>query len=155
MTAGVHLGFELRTGRPVVIPIGHMAICGQTQASGKTTTLEGLVCRSECRAVAFVTKRGEGSFRVAQPIPPYFKDRTDWPFIKSILEAASGEKMKFELAQIINLCQNHDGPEGKWKAPKSLADVLANAEIALAGKSRGFVRNVYTVLTEYLREVVP
>ena len=155
MTTGVHLGYEIRTGRPVVIPLGHLAVCGQTQSSGKTTTLEGLVCRSECRAVAFVTKRGEGSFRVASTIPPYFKDRTDWPFIKSILEAASGERMKYEMAQIINLCQNYDGPEGTWKAPKSLADVLANAETALHSKVRGFVKNVYTVLTEYLREVVP
>jgi hypothetical protein len=155
VTAGVHLGFELVTGRAIVIPIGHLAATGQTQASGKTTLLEGLVSRSDCRAVAFLTKRGEGSFRVASTIPPYFKDRTDWPFIRSILEAASGEKLKFELAQIINLCQNHDGPEGHWEAPKTLADVLANAETALAGKARGFVRNVYTVLTEYLRGVVP
>jgi hypothetical protein len=153
--AGVHLGFEVQTGRPIVIPIAHLAVTGQTQKSGKTTLLEGLVRRSGCRAVAFLTKRGEGSFRVASPIEPYFRNRTDWLFIKSILEAASGEKMKFELAQIINLCQKHDGPEGKWDAPKSLADVLANAETALQGKARGFVRNVYTVLTQYLRGVVP
>jgi hypothetical protein len=155
MSGGVHLGYELRTGRPIVIPIGHMAICGQSQQSGKTTTLEGLVCRSRCRAVAFVTKRGEGSFRVAQTIPPYFKDRTDWDFIRSIIEAQSGSKLKIELAQVINLCQNYSGPEGTWKAPENLAGVLENAETALAGKSRGFVRNVYTVLTEYLRDVVP
>jgi len=155
MTPGIHLGYELRSGRPIVIPIGHMAVTGQTQVSGKTTLLEGVVCRSGCKAVAFVTKRGEASFRVAHTMPPYFKDRTDWPFIRSILEAASGEKLKFELAQIINLCQTHTGPEGSWRAPSTLADVLANAETALQGKARGFVRNVYTVLCEYLRSVVP
>lgn len=153
--AGVHLGYELGSGRPIVIPIAHMAITGQTNSSGKTTTLEGLVCRSRCRAVAFVTKRGEGSFRVAAPIAPYFKDRVDWLFIRSIIEAAAGTKLKIELAQVINLCQAYSGPEGTWEAPKSLADVLGNAELALAGKSRGFVRNIYTVLTEYLRDVVP
>lgn len=151
----IHLGFELRTGRPIGIPFGHLAISGQTQEAGKTTALEGLVSRSESDAVAFLTKRGEGSFRVASPIPPYFKDRTDWPFIKSILEARAGEKLKFELAQIINLCQDYTGPEGTWSAPKTLADVLNHAETALQSKVRGFVRNVYTVLTEYLREVVP
>jgi len=155
VSAGVHLGFELRTGRAITIPIGHMAVTGQTNVSGKTTLLEGVVCRSKCRAVAFVTKRGEGSFRVAQPIRAYFKDRTDWPFIKSLIEATSGEKQKIELAQIINLCQTYSGPEGTWKAPKTLADVLQNAETALSSKVRGFTRNVYTVLTEYLREVVP
>jgi len=155
VSTGVHLGYELGSGRAVVIPIAHMAVTGQTNVSGKTTLLEGVVCRSKCRAVAFVTKRGEGSFRVAQPIRPYFKDRTDWPFIKSLIEAASGDKIKMELAQVINLCQTYSGPEGKWKAPKTLADVLSNAEVALQSKVRGFVRNVYTVLTEYLREVVP
>jgi len=155
VTAAIHLGFEIRTGRPIAIPFGHLAVTGQTQVSGKTTLLEGLVDRSACRAVAFLTKRGEGSFRVASPIDPYFKDRTDWAFIRSILEAAGGEKLKLELAQIINLCQNYSGPEGTWNAPATLADVLRNAETALCGKSRGFVRNIYTVLTEYLRGVVP
>jgi hypothetical protein len=208
----IPLGFELGTGAPIAIPRGHLAITGQSQASGKTTTLEGLVSRAGCRAIAFVTKRGEGSFRVASPIPPYFKDRTDWPFVRTILEATAGEKLKFERAQIINVCQDYEGPEGKWQAPKSLADVLRNAERALftpdpnwkpkapplsvacpkcgadvdreckmelhsshaihrerraliSGSEaaplipnkhcRGFVRNVYTVLVEYLREVVP
>ena len=170
----IPLGFELGTGAPIAIPRGHLAITGQSQASGKTTTLEGLVSRAGCRAIAFVTKRGEGSFRVASPIPPYFKDRTDWPFVRTILEATAGEKLKFERAQIMNLCQDYEGPEGKWDAPKTLADVLQNAERALFVPDpswkkiegvaaplvpnkhcRGFVRNVYTVLVEYLREVVP
>jgi hypothetical protein len=151
----ISLGYELVTGRMISIPLGHLAVSGQTQEAGKTTALEGLVSRSDSDAVAFLTKRGEGSFRVASQLPPYFKDRTDWPFIKSILEARAGEKLKFELAQIINLCQDYSGPEGTWKGPQTLADVLDNAELALKSKVRGFVRNVYTVLTEYLREVVP
>jgi hypothetical protein len=152
----ISLGFEVGSGAPISIPRGHLAITGQSQSSGKTTTLEGLVSRAGCRAIAFVTKRGEGSFRVASPIPPYFKDRTDWPFVRTILEATAGEKLKFERAQIMNLCQDYEGPEGRWDAPATLADVLANAEHALAQpKVRGFVRNVYTVLVEYLRAVVP
>jgi hypothetical protein len=151
----IHLGFEVGSGRPVAIPIGHLAITGQTQAAGKTTTLEALISRAHSDAIAFLTKRGEGSFRVGYYLKPYFSHRTDWPFIKSLLEARAGEKLKFELAQIINLCQDHQGPEGSWDAPRTLADVLANAELALKSKVRGFVRNVYVVLTEYLREVVP
>lgn len=151
----IHLGFEVGTGRPVSIPFGHLAVTGQTQQAGKTTCLEGLVSRSGSDAIAFLTKRGEGSFRVCEYIAPYFKDRTDWPFIKSVLEARAGEKLKYEMAQIINLCQEYTGPEGTWDAPETLADILHNAEIAMKSKVRGFVRNVYTVLTEYLREVVP
>lgn len=151
----IHLGFELGSGRAVSIPLGHLAITGQTQAAGKTTALEALISRAHCDAIAFLTKRGERSFRVGYYLQPYFAHRTDWPFIKSLLEARAGEKLKFELAQIINLCQQYSGPEGSWDDPRTLADVLANAEIALKSKVRGFVRNVYVVLTEYLREVVP
>jgi len=150
----VLLGYELGSGRPIEIPVGHMAITGQSQASGKTTTLEGLVSRCGLRAVAFVTKRGEGSFRVASPIPPYFRDRCDWPFIKSILEATASEKLKFQLAEIIKICQHYSGPEGTWNEPKSLRDVMANAETALK-KARGIASRVYTELFEYLRMVVP
>lgn len=150
----IPLGFELGTGEAVEIPHGHLAITGQSQASGKTTTLEGLVSRAGCRAVAFVTKRGESSFRVASPIAPYFRDRTDWPFIASILEATVSEKLKFQRAEIIKLCQDYKGPEGEWKAPANLADVCRNAETALL-KARGIAARVYTELAEYLRMVVP
>ena len=37
-------------GMQVDIPLGHMAVTGQTQASGKTTTLEALISRSKVRA---------------------------------------------------------------------------------------------------------
>lgn len=150
----IPLGYELRTGRLIEIPLGHLAITGQSQASGKTTTLEGLVSRSGCRAVAFVTKRGESSFRVASPIKPYFRDRTDWPFIASVLEATISEKLKFQRTEIIKLCQNYTGPEGTWKAPKTLEDVMLNAETALL-KARGLAARVYTELYEYLRMLVP
>jgi hypothetical protein len=151
----IPLGFEIGTGRPIAIPIGHLAVTGMTQAAGKTTTLEALISRAGCDAVAFLTKRGEGSFRTGYYMPPYFAHRVDWPFIKSLLEGRAGERLKYETAQIINLCQKYSGPEGTWKAPKTLGDVLDNAEIALKSKVRGFVRNVYTILCEYLREVVP
>ena len=150
----IALGFEIDTGALVEIPAGHLAITGQSQASGKTTTLEGLASRAGCRSVAFVTKRGEGSFRVASPMTPYFRDRTDWPFIASILEATASEKLKFQRAEIIKLCQDYIGPEGSWKAPKTLADVCKNAETALL-KARGISARVYTELAEYLRMVVP
>jgi hypothetical protein len=57
--AGVHLGFEVGTGAPVEIPLAHTFVTGQTQLSGKTTALRAIVDRSGCRALAFVTKRGE------------------------------------------------------------------------------------------------
>jgi hypothetical protein len=151
----IPLGFEIGTGRAISIPLGHLAITGQSQQAGKTCTLEALISRAGCDACAFLTKRGEGSFRVGYYLRPYFAHRTDWPFIASLLEARAGEKLKFERAQIIQLCQDYAGPEGTWDAPKTLGDVLSNAETALKSKVRGYIRNVYTVLCEYLREVVP
>lgn len=150
----IRLGFEIGTGAPVEIPLGHLAITGQSQASGKTTTLEALVSRSGCRAVAFLTKRGESSFRVASTIEPYFRDRTDWPFVASILEATVSEKLKFQRAEIIKLCQDYSGPEGHWEAPDTLAEVAENAETALL-KARGIAARVYCELAEYLRMIVP
>jgi hypothetical protein len=150
----IRLGYELGTGYAVEIPLGHLAITGQSQASGKTTTLEGLVRRAGCRAVAFLTKRGEGSFRVKTMIPAYFKERADWRFISSVLEALVGEKLKGERPEIVKLCQDYAGKEGTWRAPHSLADVQRNAEIAIA-KARGYSASIYTVLVQYLSEVVP
>jgi hypothetical protein len=59
---------ERRSGEPVEIPLRHMVVTGQTQEAGKTTTLEALIARSGVKAVAFVTKRGEGSFANARTI---------------------------------------------------------------------------------------
>lgn len=152
----VLLGFEVGTGEPVEIPIGHMAVIGQSNVSGKTTTLEGLVsrCPQSMRAIAFLTKRGEGSFRVASPIPPYFKERTDWFFIASLLEAIVAEKLKFERSEIMKICKAYSGPEGSWPAPKTLADIQKNTETALI-KARGIAARSYTALFEYLRTLVP
>ena len=150
----VLLGFEVGSGEPVEIPIGHMAVIGQSNVSGKTTTLEGLVSRCEMRAIAFLTKRGEGSFRVASPIAPYFKERTDWFFIASLLEAIVAEKLKFQRSEIIKICKPYSGPEGSWPAPKTLADIEQNCETALL-KAKGIAQRVYTELYEYLRTLVP
>lgn len=150
----IHLGFELNTGAPIEIPLGHLAITGQSQASGKTTTLEALTSRAGGKSVAFLTKPGESSFRVAKPLEPYFRDRVDWPLVASILEAAASEKLKFQRAEIIKLCQNYSGPEGKWSAPKTLADVAKNAETALI-KARGYAARIYLELAEYLQMILP
>jgi hypothetical protein len=121
----IRLGYEIGSGRAVDIPADrHVAISGQTQRSGKTTTLEALIHRSGLRAVAFVTKRAEGSFRSARPIPPYFRDSADWQFVSSILEAMLGERMKFQRSWIIDACRDATG----------LAEVFANVRRDLHGE---------------------
>src|ERR1700675_4705806 len=108
------LGYEVGSGRPVDIPDDrHIAVSGQTQLSGKTTTLEALVHRSGLRAVAFITKRGEGGFRTGHSIVPYFHERAAWKSVKGLLESQSKSKMKLETSWIINAC----------KGAESLSDV--------------------------------
>ena len=144
MKATIHLGFEVGTGDAVAIPLRHLAVTGQTQEAGKTTTLEALITRSGLRAVTFITKRGEGSFEGARRIAPYFREQTDWQFVASILEASRGEKLKFERAWIIRAS----------KGARTLADVQHNVR-TLMEKAKGMSADVYLTLDAYLDQVVP
>ena len=141
----VLLGYEVPTGNPVEIPLnGHLCVTGQTQAAGKTTTLEALIARSGRRAVCFVTKRAEGSFADARRIPPYFRERADWQFVASLLEATFREKMRFERSWIMRAS----------KGAHSLEDVDRNIQKALT-TARGLSESVYYTLHEYLKLVIP
>src|SRR5437867_799864 len=97
----IHLGYEVGTGKPVEIPLGHLCVTGQTQLSGKTTTLEALIDRSKLTAISFVTKRGEGRFENSHRIPPFFRQRADWQFVAGLLEATLREKLKFQRPWIM------------------------------------------------------
>jgi predicted transcriptional regulator len=141
---GVHLGFEVGTGKPVEIPLRHMVVTGQTQEAGKTTTLEALIARANLPAVAFVTKRGEKSFSAGRRLAPYFRERADWQFVSSVLEATMREKLKFERAWIIRAS----------KGARTLADVHRNV-LSLMEKAKGLSADVYLTLNEYLEIVVP
>ena len=156
----ITLGYEMKTGREVRIPIRHTAVTGQSQESGKTTTLEALIARSGLRAVAFVTKRGERSFISARVIAPYFREpqctieEPMWQYVTAILRATLKQNMKFQESWIMTVCDSRDAKNGKWERARTLKDVAANIEIALQ-KARGLNESVYTQLREYLRIVLP
>jgi hypothetical protein len=152
----VHLGFEVGNGdhtsltppsfaRRVEIPIRHMAVTGQTQESGKTTTLEALITRSGLAAIAFLTKRGESSFTGATRVPAYFHERADWQFVEAILESSMKQRMKFERAWIVKAC----------KGAHTLADVQRNVAELQARSKRSMDQDLYMLLGEYLAKVVP
>ena len=141
---GVVLGYEVGAGRQVVIPLNHLAVTGQTQMAGKTTTLEALIARSGLRAVTFLTKRGESAFRGARRVDPYFREQADWQFVASILEASRGERLKFERAWIIRAS----------RGARTLADVQHNVRKAME-KAKGLSADVYLTLDAYLDVVVP
>jgi hypothetical protein len=140
----IPLGFEIGTGLPVRIPLRHMAVTGQTQQSGKTTTLEALIDRSEGTALTFLTKRGEGAFAGGRRVQPYFRDRADWQFVTALIDATLQEKNKFLRQWIIRTC----------RTTKTLAEVQDLVRDKLA-KARGFEAGAYTELDAYLELIVP
>jgi len=130
------LGWEIGTGKRVEIPeTGHLAWFGQTQLSGKTTALEAIAYRGELRAVAFITKQGEGGFLTGRMIPPYFSEPTNdeeqplWRWVKSILEAGQQRRMNFEESWIIRACEDP-------RQARTLAEVHQNIKDLLAGSRR-------------------
>jgi hypothetical protein len=148
------LGFEVGNGKEVRVPYAHTVVCGQTQASGKTTTLEGMLSRTgdpPLPALAFLTKRAESAFVDAHRIPPYFRDRADWQFVESILEALMRERMKYQREWIIRVCQG----------AKNLEQVAANVEVALHGQGKhkkpatGYAAGMYLQLSEYFKLLLP
>jgi hypothetical protein len=146
------LGYEIGTGEEVRVPYAHTVVCGQTQASGKTTTLEGMISRADGKvALAFATKQAEGAFAGAHRIPPFFRDRADWQFVESILEAMMQERMKYERQWIIRVC----------KGAGSLEEVAANTERALHGDGKhakaasGYAAGMYLQLSEYFKLILP
>lgn len=145
----IHLGFSVGDGEPVEIPIRNTVVTGQTQESGKTTTLEAMVQRAGAahgiKSLAFVTKRGEQSFTTGRSTQPYFRERTDWEFVAGILEAERREKLKFERSWIIRAC----------RGARTLADVRKNVRKGMEESKRGMDRDVYLTLDAYLENVVP
>lgn len=146
MSEKILLGYEVPTGESVYIKKSHIITTGITQISGKTTTEEGLISRSGCKAIVFKTKIGETGFTQGTVIPPYFKEKSDWQYVSSLLEATLKEKLKFERAWIINVCKNAD----------SLIQVKVNIEKKLAeGKLNQLSQNVYTTLLAYFEMILP
>jgi hypothetical protein len=141
----IHLGYDMPSGSPRSIPLGHLVISGMSQEAGKTSTLEALVTRSGLTAIAFVTKRGEGSFAAGHRIEPFFHERCDWEFIESILESTMKQRMKFERAWIVRAC----------RGANSLADVRRNVTQLMTSAKRSMDQDIYMLLGEYLDKVVP
>lgn len=141
-------GFEIKTGEKVFIKPDHLLVTGVTQYSGKTTCLESLIQRIGIRAVVFRTKLGEKSFiHGGTIIPPFFKDKSDWQFIQSLLEATIGEKLKgWDRSKIIQLS----------KGTKGLLDFKKNVDEALLNeKLRAFDKDILINLQAYLELVLP
>src|SRR5207247_2339227 len=77
-------------------------------------------------------------------LQPYFRDRADWQFVTSIIDATLQEKNKFLRPWIMKICRN----------TRTLADVQREVRNALKG-AKGINEGVYTQLDAYLDLIVP
>lgn len=142
----IKLGYEMGTGEKVEIDPSHLIVTGLTQLSGKTTTLEALIKRSELKAIVFKTKIGEKSFGSSQEVPPFFRDRSDYEFVKSLIEAYSKEKLFIEKGTLMQLCK---GSGNLVEIKKKVDDKIAE------GKLRGLKEEIFTRLQHYLENLIP
>jgi len=144
----IRLGYEIGTGREIKISPSHLIVTGLSQKAGKTTTLESLIKRSGSKAIVFRTKIGEKSFLDGTVIPPYFKEKSDWQYIESLIEATMKEKVgKLDRAVIIKL--------SKMTGGKSLLEFKKVVDNRLLEKINTFESMLLTNLQAYLEIVLP
>jgi len=152
--SNVLLGFTVPEGKPCHIPLHHIAVTGMTSLSGKTTTTEAILRRRPGKdssilahkSLVFLTKRGEKTFADAHRVPPFYRERFDWEYVRGLLEASMHERLKFETPWIIRICKHSN----------SLTSVRRGITQALNRKGlRDFDRNIYTLLAAYLDKVLP
>jgi len=142
----IKLGYEIKTGKEIGIKPSHLIVTGITQLSGKTTTLEALIKRSGLKAIIFKTKIGEKSFTEGIEVAPFFRDRSDYEFVKSLIEAYAKEKLFLEKGTLMRLC----------KGSASLIDIKKRVDDELAeGKLRGLKEEIHTRLQHYLENLIP
>lgn len=121
---------------------------GQTQLSGKTTTLRAIVERAGRPAIAFVTKRGE-RFE-GERIPPYLPregtEQIPWRLVETIMAAALGQRnMKWERGAIVTAA----------KGATTLEQVRANVQKLREKTKAAKTEELYMLLGEYLDLVLP
>ncbi|MDH5440636.1 MAG: hypothetical protein OEZ48_00250 [Candidatus Bathyarchaeota archaeon] len=146
----VHIGFTPE-GKPWSISDHHICVTGITNISGKTTTVEALLRRREKKALVFLTKRGEKTFSGAREIPPFYMERFDWEYMRSLLEAAMKEKLKFETPWIMRVCK---GADNAFEVRERLGEALRLHESG-EKKLRGIDYDQYTLLAGYLDKILP
>jgi len=146
MDKEIKIGYELESGAPASIKPSHLIVTGITQLSGKTTTLEALVKRSGLKAVIFKTKIGEKSFTEGTEAAPFFRDRSDYAFVKSLIEAYAKEKINLEKGTLMRICK---GAGSLLEIKKRVDDKIAE------GKLRGLNEEIYTRLQHYLENLIP
>src|SRR3989338_5154083 len=150
----IKLGYEIKTGKQIDISPSHLIVTGLTQVCGKTTTLEALIKRSGLKAIVFKTKIGEKSFTEGTETPPFFRDRSDYEFVKSLIEAYSKEKLFIEKGTLMRLAKETSG-QGIIKMKQIVDEVMASGKDLNDRKLNAFGIEIYTRLQHNLENIIP
>ena len=145
----VLLGFEVGTKESVTMPFHHAAFIGMTGKAGKTTAIEAASSRAVAfhyRTIGFITKRGEQAFENAKRLPLYFKERSDWQYVESLIEAKLTEDQRYNRAWIIKACRGTHSLRDVWDNVRLLKDKCRKDSLS---------ERVYTVLDAYFELVIP
>jgi hypothetical protein len=140
----IWVGRDRESGEDVRVPLGHLAIFGQTRRAGKTTSLRTLLEHADADALIFRTGRGEVTFG-GRPFPPYFRERLDWQGVEAMLWSYLAEKPKVYRPLIMRAV----------RGARSLAEV--HTRIVAEGKKskNGWVVDRTYELDTYFQSIRP
>lgn len=159
MRAQVQLGFTVPEGVPYYIPLHHMSLTGMSNLSGKTTAAEAILRRAKRKSLVWLTKRGEKTFADAETIPPYYRERFDWEYVRSLLESSMKERLKFETPWIMRICKQAQiklkGKEPTIGEGLRVVRQLLGSVLSVEKGIRDLDRNMYTLLAGYMDKVLP
>lgn len=145
----VLLGFEVGTDQCVNMPFHHAAFIGMTGKAGKSTAIDAASSRAVFfgyKTIGFITKRGEQAFKKAKRLPLYFKERSDWQYVESLIEAKLTEDQRYNRAWIIKACRATNSLREVWENVRLLKDKCRKDSLS---------ERVYTVLDAYFELVIP
>jgi len=142
----IKLGYEVETGNQIDIEPSHLIATGITQLAGKTVTLESLMRRSDYKGIVFKTKIGERGFSEGRVVAPFFRERSDYEFVKSLIEAYSREKLFIEKGTLMELCKDS---KDLIEIEKRIDGFVSNEKI------KGIKREIYVRLQHYLGNLIP
>lgn len=144
MTDTISLGYRVMDGTPVSIPIFHTAITGQTQYSGKTTTIKKMATEASkkgYKVLIFDTKEQEEDYDdFGDAVPVVMRQQLDSFALLGLLESIFKHRLSIYYGTLSRLCER----------AKDFDDVIRNATKLEATAKSGFLQDAARTLKDLL-----
>jgi len=137
------LGFEVGNGKEVYVPPFHTCIVGQTQFSGKTTTIKAMIERVielGYKVLVFDTKSTEEEYSEYPSVPLCFKETRDPLVLIGLLESIFRRKITPYYATLGRLTDR----------AKNFQDIIRNAQELEVKTKSSFVKDACYTLADLL-----